>query len=104
MEEEVKAVQEISKFDTKALDSTDKLDVVILQRAFDLSTDGARSADVQDLKSVLNVTTNEFRLSILNLSKLDCIDHPGIRGESFENFKKIVFTVLGREVLRACKI
>ncbi len=81
----------------------DPIDAIILQKAFDLSGDGARSTDVKNLRSVLDVAYDEFQLSILNLSKLECIDHPRIRGESVENFKHFVFTYLGREVIRACK-
>lgn len=85
--------------------SFDPLDAVILQKAFDMSPNEGKSADFPGLEKELGVTTDEFKLSISNLSRLGCISGTSGRFVGGINITiGVSLTSLGREVLRACSL
>lgn len=88
-----------------AVKGFDPLEALILQKAFDMLQNKDKLADSPGMEKELGVTSDEFRLSIDNLSRLGCISGTSGKSEGGTHITTSVsLTPLGREVLRACSL
>jgi hypothetical protein len=85
--------------------SFDPLDAVILERAYRLSEDEGRTSDITNLQAKLQITQDEYDISIQNLQRLGCFIHGTTSWkENVKTKEEVEFTPIGREIMRACSL
>ncbi|MFT5699791.1 MAG: hypothetical protein ACI8ZB_002657 [Desulforhopalus sp.] len=88
-----------------AIRAFDPLDAVLLLKLSELSIGPGRSISLEGLEGSLNLTSDEFELSILNLNRLHCVGGLGVKDETYGRItSSLTLKLLGREVIRATSL
>ena len=85
--------------------SFDPLDAVILERAYGLCGDGGSTSDILNLRAELQITQDEWEISLQNLERLGCLRRGTTSWKEGVKIEELIeFTPIGREIIRACSL